>query len=420
MTEPLPVSIVVVSRDRPEALARCVLGVSQLRYPNFELIIVCDKAGAVRLWSLPEAAQAKVLRFDEPNISAARNLGITMAAGDIIAFLDDDAVPEPSWLTYLIAPFHTESVTAAGGFVLGRNGISPQWRAQSVDLLGRTEDIHVDPGRVTMLTPSADRAIKTQGTNMAVRRAWLASAGGFDPGFRYFLDETDVNLRLAQMGCLTAIVPDALVHHGYAANATRRADRVPHDLFEIGASWAVFVEKHCPPDLRNRAMTRARRVERVRALRHMVSGRLEPRDVRHLLARFDAGVEVGRARAHRHMPSLSDPQTLFQRYPVQVDPPSLVVAGRPWQWRRKWAAALNERWAGRVVTQIMLSPTSWRHHVRYGSDGIWHQRGGLFGKSDRSDSSFKLWRFGRRITREAERVRNVRLIRRELAESSRS
>ena len=417
MTEPLKVSVVIVSRGRPEALARCLLGVSQLRYPDFEVVVVADRAGAMRLWRMPEALHVKLLRYEEPNISVARNLGIAEAAGEIIAFIDDDSVPEPSWLTHLVAPFRSENVTAAGGFVLGRNGISYQWQAQSVDFMGRAEEILVDSDRVTILTPAPDRAIKTQGTNMAVRRAWLAREGGFDPGFRYFLDETDVNLRLANMGCLTAIVPQALVHHGFAANATRDARRVPRDLFEIGASWGVFLDKHCPPDLRNRALNRARRLERVRALRHMVAGRLEPRDVRRLMKGFEAGVEEGRARAHRRMATLPGPEAPFQRFPTQLDPPSLVVAGRPWQRRSRLAQALNERRAGRVVTQIILSPTAWRHVVCYGADGIWHQNGGLFGKSDRSDSPFRLWRFNRRVSREAQRVRNVRLIRRELDQS---
>ncbi|MGR3806143.1 glycosyltransferase family 2 protein [Marinibacterium profundimaris] len=419
MTEPLTVSVVIVSRGRPDALARCLLGVSQLRYPAFEVVIVTDRAGAARLWSMPESIHVKLLRYEEPNISVARNLGIAEAAGEIIAFIDDDAVPEPSWLTYLVEPFRSVSVTAAGGFVLGRNGISYQWQAQSVDYMGLSEDIHVDPDRFTILTPTAERAIKTQGTNMAVRRVWLAREGGFDPGFRYFLDETDVNLRLAETGCMTAVVPQALVHHGFAANATRTAERVPRDLFEIGASWAVFLDKHCPPGQRARALNRARRIERVRALRHMVAGRLEPRDVRRLMKSFEAGLKDGRARAHRRMAALGGPEEAFQRFPTAMERPSTVVAGRPWQRQSRLAHALWERGAGRVVTEIILSPTAWRHRVRFGADGIWHQCGGLFGKSDRSDSRFALWSFNRRVSREIRRVVNVRLISREQVESPR-
>ncbi len=410
MSQPLPVSVIIVSRDRPDALARCLSGVAQLRHENFEVVVVTDKAGWERLWALPAAAHAKKIRFDEPNISSARNLGIAAASGEVLAFIDDDAVPEPSWLSYLTEPFVNDQVMAAGGFVIGRNGISYQWKAQAVDVTGRADDIHVEPDRTTLLTPAVDRGIKTQGTNMAMRRSWLAATGGFDPGFRYFLDDTDVNLRLAADGFVTAVVPQAQVHHGFAGSSWRRDDRVPRDLFEIGASWAVFLDKHCPPERRDRILFGVQRTERARAVRHMVAGRLEPRDVRRLMARFEAGLEAGRARAWRRMAAIPPSDEPFLRFPARLDPPSVVLSGRPWSRRARLNAALRERLAGRVVTEITLSPTAWRHSVRFGIDGVWHQRGGLFGKSDRSDRAFRWWGFTKRIAREVSRVQKVRRI----------
>ncbi|MCB2123539.1 MAG: glycosyltransferase, partial [Rhodobacteraceae bacterium] len=68
----------------------------------------------------------------------ARNLGLAAAAGEIVAFIDDDAVPEPRWLARLTAPFADPGIAAAGGFVVGRNGISFQWRASCADSHGRS------------------------------------------------------------------------------------------------------------------------------------------------------------------------------------------------------------------------------------------------------------------------------------------
>ena len=239
MTHAPPVSVVVVSRDRPDALRRCVTGLGQLRYPDFEIVVVADAAGLAAVKKLPIASHLKTVRFDLANISEARNLGISHAAGDIVTFIDDDAVPEPSWLRYLIAPFERPQVAAAGGFVRGRNGISYQWEGRSVDVTGATEPLQLTRDRVTVLAPKGARATKTEGTNMAVRRDVLLELDGFDPGFAFFLDETDLNLRLARAGLATALVPMAevapdWVHPVLGLSAAQMRDALdPDTLAEV-------------------------------------------------------------------------------------------------------------------------------------------------------------------------------------------
>ena len=69
-----------------------------------------------------------VIPCDEANICPRRATAASQAAaGEIVAFIDDDAVPEPTWLNHLVAPFGRFDVAAAGGFVRARNGIS--WRS---------------------------------------------------------------------------------------------------------------------------------------------------------------------------------------------------------------------------------------------------------------------------------------------------
>ncbi len=407
-TQPL-VSVVVVSRDRPEALCRCLVGLTQVQYSDFEVVVVADPEGMRAVADLPFAGDLKVVEFDRPNISEARNLGISHAAGDVIAFIDDDAVPEPSWLTFLMAPFAREQVAASGGFVRGRNGISYQWMARSVSSDGVTEPLEVNARRATILTPKGRRATKTEGTNMAVRRDVLVALEGFDPGFAFFLDETDLNLRLMQAGHATAIVPLAEVHHGYAASPRRRFDRVPRDLFDIGASWAVFQRKHLPEKDRP-AHWRALRVsERKRALRHMVAGRLQPADVRQLMARLDQGYGQGMARKRGGAAVSRSPVSPFR--PIPVAPrKSVVLSGRSWQRKALRKEAAERCAAGEIVTLILLSPTALFHHVRFTDAGFWEQTGGLFGRAERSDPPFRLESFATRVKREVRRVADQRRI----------
>ena len=404
----LPVSVVIVSRDRASALLRCLTGVSQLQYDPFEVIVVADAAGEAAVKGSLYADRVKLHRFDAANISAARNMGIAQAAGEIVAFLDDDAVPEPTWLRYLVAPAaQREDVAAMGGFVRGRNGISFQWRAQGLDSKGEAHALDLPAMKTAVLHPPEGRAIKTEGTNMAFRRSALVALGGFDPAFHYFLDETDLNMRLARAGHATALVPLAEVHHGFAANAVRTSARVPRDLFDIGASWAVFHRKYA---VRHAALAHWNAIcahQRQRVMQHMVAGRLEPRDIRRLMARLKEGYAVG---AEREIGTGSLPAHPADAF-LPFDAPkrrSVVIPTRPSRFRRDLAAAAERVKNHEIVTLMSLSRTAMYHSVAFDSVGVWVQRGGIFGRSDRDQP---LWRFTtrhRRIKAETARVARQR------------
>ncbi|WP_425046860.1 glycosyltransferase family 2 protein [Primorskyibacter sp. S87] len=402
------VSVIVVSRDRPEALQRCLLAVSQLMYDPFEVVVVTDPQSFAVLQSHQLADKIKLLSFDDENISAARNHGIHAAAGEIIAFLDDDAVPEPTWLVALVAPFSRADVVASGGFVRGRNGISWQSTAQAVDRMGRSAPLDIACDKTTVLSPGKNRGIKTQGTNMAVRRSVLARLGGFDPRYRFFLDETDLNLRLAESGGKTAFVPRAQVHHGYQASRRRRSDRVPLDLTEIGASWAVFLNSHCPKTLHRDRWREIKRAERARALYHLVRGGLEPRDVRRLMASLQNGYSQGLSRPALTLPPVPDPTEAFLPFPSRRDTQAILLSGRSWSRSRLHQQAIDLVKSGKVATVLRFSPTAVFHRVRFTQDGYWEQTGGLFGRSRRSDPLFSLWRFSSRVRAETDRIARVR------------
>lgn len=406
MSEPT-VSVIVVSRGRPDALLRCLTGVAQVQYPFFEIVVVACPAGIAVTHGLEILPEIKSIAFDEANISVARNLGLVHAAGEIVAFIDDDAVPEPQWLRHLVAPAVRSNVAAMGGFVRGRNGISFQYKARMLDAQGTPHEVEIDPLQATVLMPPKGRGIKTEGTNMAFRRDVLVGIGGFDPAFRFYLDETDVNMRLAQAGHATALVPLAQVHHGYAASARRRGDRVPQDLSEIGASWAVFQRKHIPQDARARNWQTQVASERKRLLAHMVAGRLEPRDVRRLMKGLRAGYAEGQTRSFGDTHLARHAALPFRpvKAPRRTSHFTAVRGVRG-------TAAINDaaRRVGteRIETVLVLSPTALFHRVYFDARGVWVQRGGLFGRSDRDGPLFHLTTKSRRSAAEQRRVARLR------------
>jgi len=378
------VSVVVVSRGRPDALDLCLTGLSQLDHPRIEVIAVTCPRGAAAVDARDDSARIKCIPFDAANISAARNAGIVAAAGDIVAFIDDDAVAEPSWLRHLTAPFDDPGIAATGGFVRGRNGIGFQWRARSVDATGTAHPLS-EPG-TEPFEPDvpAGHAVKTEGTNMAVRRQVLAELGGFDPAFRFYLDETDLNMRLHRAGYGTVLVPMAQVHHGYAPSARRNRDRSPRDLTEIGASLAVFLRKHCDEAARGPAWNAFRRAQRARLLAWMQRGPLGAGDVARLLLGLRRGWKDGQGRALSAPAPLPEPSGPFLDFPARPGAAHLALSGRSWQRAILQKQARSAVAAGQIVTVFRFSPTALYHRMRFHPDGFWEQTGGQFGRSDRA------------------------------------
>lgn len=397
-------SLIIVSRNRPEQLSLCLTACAQLYHPAFEIIVVTDPAGVAAVQTHPIAELVTLCPFNEPNISQARNEGIKLAAGDVVAFLDDDAIPEPSWLWHLTQAFQDKDIDAATGFTRTRNGMGFQSQAAWALANGQTEPFALETDEPVGVAPPRGQGVKTEGTNMAFRRSVLAAMGGFDPAYAYYLDETDLNLRLAQAGVRTAIVPLAQVQHGMAESAIRRHDKAPKDLTQIGVSVGCFLRRHSQAIETDVAFERDH--QRKRLIRAMMDGLIAPGDVRRLLAGFDQGVARGLDLPLVDLPPITAPERAFQPMPQALAAPQ-VIAGRLWNRRRlrRQAGLAAERGP---VTLLLLSRTALYHRQRFATDGYWEQRGGLFGRSDRSDPLFKLWRFPARVARERKRIECTR------------
>lgn len=399
MPPPLPrISVVVVSRHRPARLALCLASLSQQDHPDFEVILVADP-GSVLI--RPDLGLRRIV-FDVANISRARNIGLSRAAGQVVAFIDDDAVAEPTWLSRLTAPFGDGRVVAAAGFTRGPDGLGWQVRAERIGRDGRARSLPLDGGQ-SRLFASDPSPVSTIGTNCAFRRQSLVDIGGFDPDFRFHLDESDVNLRLARRhpGALTAVVPMAQVIHGLAAGPSRLCNRAPADLTDIGRSHAIFARKHNGSDDWVAAH------QRRRLIRDMQAGRLDPFVIGCLMQSLRAGQAAGR------VAPIDPPQRRFSA------PPAFRAMGsgfdghvflHGWLWQ---ASGLRRRAAGLVgqgrrVTLLLISPSFVPHRRRLVSGGWWEQQGGLWGRAAPDDGIATFRRaaaFCARVAKEAAQLR---------------
>jgi GT2 family glycosyltransferase len=398
MTAPR-LSVVVVSWGRPRALARCLTALGQMRSTRVEVIVVADADGLAVARGMPMAGRLVLLPQEGENISAARNAGIAAAAGEVVAFIDDDAVPEPGWAEALLGAFETDCLEAATGPVLGRNGISLQWGRMAVDALGR--DRWLREGE----TPGAGETLKLHGTNMAMRRDVLSRTGGFDTGFRFYLDDTDLARRLADAGAVMAYLSRAVVHHGFAASARRREDRVPLDLFDIGASSALFLRKHAP-DALEPALAELEAAQRARLLRLARRRKLGASEMRRLMESLAEGMADGRRRAP-HVPSVAAAARGFTPVRDALPPPALRIDGwvhRPGDARSRAAEALA---AGQPAVLLLLEVSPRKHRVSFTEGGWWEQRGGVWGPADRSEPRLQAWRPQARRAREWRRLSSI-------------
>lgn len=157
--------------------------------------------------------------------------------------------PEPIGLDYHATALQSLGAEASDGFVRGPKGIRFQSRHESIDAQGRTKP---DAVRETVAPYISDvthgRAVKLVGTDMAIRRDTLLAIRGFDPVFRYYLEDSDLSWRLGQDGKRVSVASLEEVHHNIAASARWARRGVPRTLVDVGRGSALFIRKHSSVD----------------------------------------------------------------------------------------------------------------------------------------------------------------------------
>ena len=130
------VSVVICTRFRPADLENCLSAITALEKQPDELIIIDNTAGDIRTQELAQAFSAKYFVEAKPGLSRARNRGLVEATSDIVAYLDDDALPEKDWLGQLLEPFSDPQVAVATGIVVTptmHNGLGETSRSLRID-----------------------------------------------------------------------------------------------------------------------------------------------------------------------------------------------------------------------------------------------------------------------------------------------
>ena len=234
-------SLVIVTLDRADSLERTLASLRQIRYDNFEVLVVAGPCADHTAQVLARHASfVRVYGANVANISVSRNIGLAHARGDVVVFIDDDAVPEPDWLEALLAPYDDPGVACVGGFIRDSGGFDFQARYVVCDRFGDARHF----ARAADLPDDNETFLSLTGTNFSARRETLIAIGGFDEEYVWFLDETDVNLRMHDRGWRVAVAEPAEIHHKSEAGLTRTRSPVPRTMLPQMRSKAYFCVRH--------------------------------------------------------------------------------------------------------------------------------------------------------------------------------
>jgi GT2 family glycosyltransferase len=196
------VSVVVCVYNGERTIDQCLSSLEKLNYPDYEVIVVNDGSTDETRRIAERYSYCRLINQENQGLSAARNVGIKAANGEIIAFTDADCMADPDWLTYLVARFESSDFAAVGG---------PNLPPPDESLVASC--VAVSPGAPAHVLLDDEVAEHIPGCNMAFRREALEASGGFDPLFRAAGDDVDVCWRLQNQGYKIGFSPAAVVWH---------------------------------------------------------------------------------------------------------------------------------------------------------------------------------------------------------------
>jgi glycosyltransferase involved in cell wall biosynthesis len=195
------ISVALCSYNGSRVIRRCLEGLARQDYPDYEVIVIDDGStdDTARI-----AAEFDVTLIKTPNqgLSAARNEALARARGEIVAYIDDDAWPDPDWLRHLAWVYLTTDHAGVGGPNLPPHDDGPT--AALVALA---------PGGPLHVLRSDTEAEHIPGCNSSFRTEQLRAIGGYDVRFRTAGDDVDVCWRLHERGETIGFSAGAMVWH---------------------------------------------------------------------------------------------------------------------------------------------------------------------------------------------------------------
>lgn len=238
------ISAVVCTRNRGDRIVATVNSILANTHPGFELLIVDQSTNDVTQEALQpflHLPQVRYIRSNTVGTGNSRQIGLLQAAGDIVAFTDDDCTVPPDWLITLSTIFEREESI---GVVYG-NVISA-----SHDESKGTVPHHVNTASRTISSLTKYWKSIGMGANMALSRQKCLAIGGIDrslgPGSQFCSGEDhDIAIRVLVNGLAVHETAETFVVHDGFRNFADFRELTRRDWYAIGAVHAKYFKcKH--------------------------------------------------------------------------------------------------------------------------------------------------------------------------------
>lgn len=248
------ISVIIATRDRTESLAGCLAAFDDVDYPNYEILVVdnaptTDATAELIATRYGGDPRIRYVKEPHPGLGWAHNCGLAHAAGEYIAFTDDDVIVDRHWLSELIRGFALgANVGCVTGLVVPQeietpsqfwfdthSGFNKGYRRRIYDLRANRPEDRLFPYRTSMFGT---------GANMAFRTEALRSVGGLDPVLGPGTPATngedlDIYFRIVEAGYQLVYQPSALVHHVHRTDYAA----LRQQFYTYGVGFTAYLTK---------------------------------------------------------------------------------------------------------------------------------------------------------------------------------
>lgn len=222
---PFSFSVIIITRDRPEMLKRCIDSVIAQDYAHKEIIVADSSKDSATRQLVESYGGMKYVQVTNAhnNMPKSRNVGIGLASGDVIVFIDDDAAAHPGWMAALAECYNDPEVGGAGGLAVEKNQNTV---VAGGEVTGRVYPDGRHVGNFTITEGPAFDVDWVPGCNMSWRREVVQELNGFDEGYTITnaCEERDFATRVRLAGWRVRYHPKAGVDHYAAPKAGLRRD----------------------------------------------------------------------------------------------------------------------------------------------------------------------------------------------------